>query len=328
MARVDLVFGPMLIGVFLNCILYGVIAVQTVVYFQTYKGDPRWFKIFVLYLLFCETVNTVCVTGVVYEPLIIRYATLRAVTVAPIMLVADGVVTVSISTPVQIFIAWRVRTMSRSSFFPCVIVFFAITSFVGGIATSVSVALLNEYALFDKFHPAVLTWLGSSAAADVIITASLVYNLMRRRTGFAVTDHLINRVISLTVQTGMITTVFALIDATLPAILTDPTRPMILNFIWDFALSKLYSNSLLFTLNSRAGWKATSSIRDNALFGSVTGGESSARSRTQIEIMTVDRQARRPTSLVPMKVFDSDASYHHDGSNSAINVPQKFADEV
>lgn len=86
--------------------------------------------------------------------------------------------------------------MSRSSFFPCVIVFFAITSFgtscsafidsscinspiVGGIATSVSVALLNEYALFDKFHPAVLTWLGSSAAADVIITASLVYNLVR-----------------------------------------------------------------------------------------------------------------------------------------------------
>ena len=35
----------------------------------------------------------------------------------------------------------------------------------------------------------------------------------------------------------------------------------------DFALSKLYSNSILSTLNARGGWKVPSSTaRDNVLF--------------------------------------------------------------
>ena len=39
------------------------------------------------------------------------------------------------------------------------------------------------------------------------------------------------------------------------------------NYIWDFALSKLYSNSLLSTLNARGGWRTTFTNRDNVLFG-------------------------------------------------------------
>jgi hypothetical protein len=37
--------------------------------------------------------------------------------------------------------------------------------------------------------------------------------------------------------------------------------------VWDFALSKLYSNSLLSTLNARGGWKTGGSTRENVLFG-------------------------------------------------------------
>ncbi|KAG6373661.1 hypothetical protein JVT61DRAFT_6327 [Boletus reticuloceps] len=54
------------------------------------------------------------------------------------------------------------------------------------------------------------------------------------------------------------------------------------NFIWDLTLSKLYSNSLLSTLNARGGWKATSSVRDNVLFRNEANGETTARSRTQV----------------------------------------------
>lgn len=54
------------------------------------------------------------------------------------------------------------------------------------------------------------------------------------------------------------------------------------NYIWDFSLSKLYTNTILSSLNARGGWKAASTVRDNVLFGQGTGGESMARSRTQV----------------------------------------------
>ncbi|KAH0829225.1 pyridoxal phosphate-dependent transferase [Lanmaoa asiatica] len=103
---------------------------------------------------------------------------------------------VMISLPVQLFIAWRVKVMSKSSILPAIITFLAITSFIGGIATTVAVLLIKlEYSRFAENDGAVITWLASSAAADVIITVSLVCSLSRKRTGFAATDDIINRII-------------------------------------------------------------------------------------------------------------------------------------
>lgn len=45
--NVQLLFGPMLIGVFINMILYGVLVVQAWAYYQTYKRDAIWIKYFV-----------------------------------------------------------------------------------------------------------------------------------------------------------------------------------------------------------------------------------------------------------------------------------------
>ncbi|KAL0958474.1 hypothetical protein HGRIS_000613 [Hohenbuehelia grisea] len=71
--NVKLLFGPMLIGVFMNMILYGVLIVQTFMYFQTYKNDSTWLKYFVLYLFIMETFNTGFDISMMFEPLIMHY---------------------------------------------------------------------------------------------------------------------------------------------------------------------------------------------------------------------------------------------------------------
>ncbi|KAG6381878.1 hypothetical protein JVT61DRAFT_493 [Boletus reticuloceps] len=299
MPTVQLLFGPMLIGVFFNTMLYGTMVVQTYIYFQTFKKDAWWIKMFVFYLLFCETLNTGFDIGMMYEPLVVRYGTPRAVEIAPIMLSADPLMTVMISSAVQLFIAWRVRIMNKSSILPAIISFFAITSFAGGVATTVSVTIINEYAYFHQFDGAVITWLASSAAADVIITTSLVYSLLRQRTGYAATDDLINKIIRMTVQTGMITAVSATLDVTLFLVIRNAT----LNYIWDFALSKLYSNSILSTLNARGGWRATSSARENVLFGTtVSMGDCVIDNHRQTESHTIEFQTMRPANVSAMKL--------------------------
>lgn len=103
---------------------------------------------------------------------------------------------VLISTPIQLFIAWRVRVLTNSLILPCMIGALAIISFGesshtsspsithgrntgGGISVTTIVTLHPPFADFPQFHLEVITWLVSSAACDVLLTFSLVYSLVR-----------------------------------------------------------------------------------------------------------------------------------------------------
>ncbi|KAJ7155252.1 hypothetical protein C8R46DRAFT_1296654 [Mycena filopes] len=274
-------FGPLLLGVLLNTMFYGIMLVQTMIYYQRYKSDRRWFKYLVFYLLLIETVDLVSDVGIIFEPLILRYGTPEALLVSPVMLRADALLTVRepfsfspykrplatrqvlISTPIQFFIAWRIYVVTRSLLLPAVLVILAIVSFGGGIATTTIVSLHPKYSEFGQFHVEVITWLVSSTICDVLLTASLVYSLWTRKTRDNSTDSYINKIIRLTVQTGSITAAAALLDMIF--YLTLPNTSF--NFMIDFPLSKLYTNALLSTLNARA-WRqdAVKIHPHNALF--------------------------------------------------------------
>ncbi|KAJ3903779.1 hypothetical protein F5879DRAFT_958171 [Lentinula edodes] len=71
------------------------------------------------------------------EPLVFRYGTEKAVTRVPIMLSADPIVTVMISTPVQIFMAWHIKVISQSTVLFYGITFFSVCSFIGGLANTI-----------------------------------------------------------------------------------------------------------------------------------------------------------------------------------------------
>ncbi|KAG9312734.1 hypothetical protein JVU11DRAFT_7164 [Chiua virens] len=202
-----------------------------------------------------------------------RVGTAEAVTYAPIMLASNPIIAVMVSLPVQLFVAWRIKVLNQSTALPVTIAIFSVTSFVGGIANSVLITIIRKYINFPRFEFVSIIWVVTSAAADILITATLVFNLLRRPVGIGSTDH-VNRIIHLTVQTGFITAVFAILNA---VIFMSIRGRWTLSFIYDFSLSKLYSNSLLFTLNTRCGWKRTTPVRDNVLFGNEAVGLKSPR---------------------------------------------------
>ncbi|KIJ31973.1 hypothetical protein M422DRAFT_266203 [Sphaerobolus stellatus SS14] len=167
--------------------------------------------------------------------------------------------------PVQLFITWHIKVLSGSNVIPGLIVFFAICSF-GAAATTISVSIVREFAKAHQFDSAIIIWLASSSLADIIITSTLVWSLRNRKTGHSETDDVVNRITVLTIQSGAITTLFALLDFVLFLAIPNSTA----NFLVGFPLSKLYSNSLLSTLNARVGWSNTLGNRrhqDNVLFG-------------------------------------------------------------
>ncbi|KAJ7731329.1 hypothetical protein DFH07DRAFT_847470 [Mycena maculata] len=268
--NVELLFGPLLIGTLLNTTLYGVLLVQMLMYFTRYKRDGKWLRFLALYLLIGETVNTVFDIGLIYEPLIVRYATTKALEVSPLLLRPDAAVTVLISTPIQLFVAWRVKIITKSYLFPALISILSIISLGGGLSVTIIVSLHSDYADFGSFHPYVITWLSSTAACDVILSAALIYSLYTRKTGVRPTDRYVDRIIRLTVQTGSITAVTALLD--LLVFLFKPNTT--LQFIWDFPLSKLYSNALLSTLNARIWTEEAAHPDVNVLFEQAPGSGS------------------------------------------------------
>ncbi|EKM76860.1 hypothetical protein AGABI1DRAFT_108490 [Agaricus bisporus var. burnettii JB137-S8] len=164
--------------------------------------------------------------------------------------------TVAASTPVQLFIAWRIIVISEKRHIPFIIGLFSLISTGGAIWLAYTVVDIREFSRKAELHWPALTWLIAAMIADVIIAASLGYSLAKRRTGIAQTDDTINRIIRMTIQTGLVTAIFTILEMICFLLIPNST----LNFVWDLALSKLYTNALLSTLNARTSFGMSTNV--------------------------------------------------------------------
>ncbi|KAJ3792590.1 hypothetical protein GGU11DRAFT_880906 [Lentinula aff. detonsa] len=161
---------------------------------------------------------------------------------------------------VQSFYGWRVQILLGNWFVTLVIFVGALANMLMGIATAIGADIVKAFSEFQKFQVVVIIWAVTAMAADLIIMATLVLHLRHFKTGFNKgTDNQIDRIIRLTLQTGMITVVWDI--AHLLTFLLDPAG---VHLFFNFTLAKLYTNSLLSSLNSRGGWKFMDSTTDNA----------------------------------------------------------------
>ncbi|KAJ7435802.1 hypothetical protein B0H11DRAFT_1956927 [Mycena galericulata] len=247
----ELMFAPLLFGVILNALLLGVFMVQVHSYFRLYKTDFAWIRYLIYYLILMETINTICDVGLIYEPLISMHNSPLVTVNAPTLLSADPIVTALISTPTQLFMAWRIKLVTKSNWFAAVVAVLAITSLFSALAATVGVVHVREFAKFSMVEGPLTVWLTSTAFADLAITAFLVNFLWTNKTGFHTqTDSVADKIIFFTVQTGTLTSFAAISDVSIFLVVQHTT----LMFIWDFSLSKLYSISLVATLIARKEW--------------------------------------------------------------------------
>ncbi|KAJ7354277.1 hypothetical protein DFH08DRAFT_854518 [Mycena albidolilacea] len=115
------------------------------------------------------------------------------------------------------------------------------------------------------------------------------------------TDSYVNKIIRLSIQTGFVTAAGALLDLILFLSVTNST----FNFMFDFPLSKLYTNALISTLNARP-WQEHVSQHEapNALFEQSNLGQSSFSGQGQTSFTLVQRgrthsQGQQSYSLGP-----------------------------
>jgi len=116
-----------------------------------------------------------------------------------------------------------------------------------GIAWVIVSIQIKTYEDLLKISPLTISINALSATADVIIAATLVIMLNRSRTGFSKSDTMINKLILFVVNTGLLTSCCAI--ASLISLVASPRTLIYASFY--FCIGRLYSNSLLATLNAR-----------------------------------------------------------------------------
>ncbi|KAJ8490026.1 hypothetical protein ONZ45_g13356 [Pleurotus djamor] len=178
----------------------------------------------------------------------------------------NALLTVLISTPVQWSMAWRVRILSRSNALGGLICLTSIVSLAFGSVTYMNgdrvmlQAGPQDWSTIEAGFIFPFIWFLSSAIADVIIAVSFIVILTRSRTGFSKTDGVLTRMTQLLVGTGTLTAFLTALDAALfyraiTDLMRTDTNILTAYTIPDFLLSKLYTNSLLATLNARIIWR-------------------------------------------------------------------------
>ncbi|KAJ7088151.1 hypothetical protein C8R44DRAFT_819563 [Mycena epipterygia] len=158
----------------------------------------------------------------------------------------------TIASAGQMFFAWRIYIISNKSvLIPTVIAIVTAVQLGAGIWSGVEICRAKKFSLldFDRLRAPVV-WLAGTALADLIIVYGMLFYLIKaRQPGFRSSTYaVLSRIIKVTVETGVLCAIFALVDLSLFVAFNGNNYHLAV-CIW---FSKVYSNSIILILNSRA----------------------------------------------------------------------------
>ncbi|KAF5350320.1 hypothetical protein D9758_012806 [Tetrapyrgos nigripes] len=267
--------GPVLIGALMSYLLMGTLIVQlcseiTDIYYMSFPKDRLFVKLTVYSVFVLDLVSTVAITDSVWLMIILGWGRFEN-----LHLVDWGFTTVPLwnslsSAIVQVFFGWRVWMLGSNhsinefekKFWTTVtVLIFAVsaTQVVGAIVSTARFVPISDLAFVSILFPSTAIWLSASATADVMITVSMTVLLGRaiaqsRSDHFSritrKTDALLTRFIRNTIETAAITAGAAILELILFFRLPNTGLHIAIALI----LSKLYTNTLLASLNSRASF--------------------------------------------------------------------------
>ncbi|KAH9930642.1 uncharacterized protein B0H18DRAFT_953053 [Fomitopsis serialis] len=256
-ANVVKIAGPILLGSQLNWGLFGVLTVQMLrfcgahgprsedLYTEAGYKDHIFVKYIVYWMFLFEAVQTILLTHDTFHQLAYSFGDFKGLTASYLIGFELVIQSALIASVTQCFYAWRIYILSNSKILTGLIVCVSLLQCAGGISEGI--------ACFVYDTTSVAIWIGGSAACDIIITISMVYFLWTKRSGIQKTDSMVNKLIQLVVETGLLTATMAIVQVSLYNIFKDTEYFM----TPAGTLSKAYSNSLLVLLNNRNQMRQT-----------------------------------------------------------------------
>ncbi|KAJ6485528.1 hypothetical protein C8R45DRAFT_996912 [Mycena sanguinolenta] len=246
---VDSTFGALLVGVLLSYVLFGVTTTQVYMYSGRFPNDSGKMKALVACVWLCELAHVVCIGHTIYVLLVSDLLHPERLSDVPKTLDISTLFNALVAMCAQGFFSFRIYRLSKRLFIP----FLTWTlSFLFLVGTVVVFSMGLRSIPFVKFEDQ-LGWLMNTiwsiaAANDLIIALTLVFLLAKSRDESDRMTPVVDKLIAWTIETGAVTCAAAILNLTCFVTMKG-------NFIWIawyIVTARLYSNSLLASLNSRA----------------------------------------------------------------------------
>ncbi|KDR82274.1 hypothetical protein GALMADRAFT_240773 [Galerina marginata CBS 339.88] len=228
---------------------FGVLSLQIFLYYLAFPNDPRSVKLLVVGVYLIEATQVGLLTQSAFHEFAEGFGNITLL---------DEIGTIWFSVPimggivgfiVQSFYAYRIRILSQSKIVTGCVLFLAFFQLGGAIATGVESkkAVFNSRFLGKSSFITLGIWNGGSALCDAIIAICMTIYLSSRKDQIKETTILVNRVIRLTIETGTFTALIAILNLALSLL---PGHPTYYQAVVG-SLGKVYSNSMMVSLNSR-----------------------------------------------------------------------------
>ncbi|KAJ6493047.1 hypothetical protein C8R45DRAFT_927840 [Mycena sanguinolenta] len=274
---------PLFVGTVINWALLGTLAVQVYVYYLAFPEDRRSSKVVVAFVAVVEILQTLAnsrdsihIFGAGWG----NPEALETIGWAWLSVPFLGSIVASVG---QIFFAWRIYIIAHSVYVPILIALVTVFQLGAAIWTAVDILHAKNFVEVRLFK-APEAWLAATAVSDLIIVAGMVFYLMKAREP-EFTPKIkatLSRIIKVTVETGVLCAVSALVVLAL-FVAFDGNNYHLGVCIW---LSKVYSNSIMIILNSRAHighdptvtGSTTKLVETEVMFGTSVGPTSTMQS--------------------------------------------------
>jgi len=304
-----LTIGPTLVGSLISYALFGISVMQIYLYHINFPRDSWKLKALVYVVFSLDIFQSVAVAILCWHTLVSGWGRPSALLFPGWTFSAVPAASGIVALFVQTFYAWRIYLLGHWRSIPGVIIFFALAQCAAALAIAIGFVPLKNVELLHKpnMNARTIVWLGGAALTDLIVSISMLYLLYgARHSRFSETQRMIERLIRLTIETGVATATTAVIE--LIFFLSFPPSSG-MHLLAALSLCKVYSNALMTSLNSRAvgASKHTSSI----------GGTFQRSGTTSRSYSSTGKEGAGRSAVVHVHTSTATASDTFDGDRSS-----------
>jgi len=250
----DASLGAYMLGIIINIFFMGMLTMQTWNYFHIFTEDRKSMKWYVGILYVINVLQTCCDCSLMYLNYAKHFGDINYFDVTNWLFWTEPALNGMIAFLVQSFFIHRTWTFMRryttarwlylAIFVPSVIL-----CLISSLVLAAALARVGRMSTVSHVKVEVVVWLVPASVVDVGLTTVLTILLYRSKTGFLTTDSILNSLVRLTMETGFLSAVVAVLDT---IFYVAQSSENMTHMALQFPLGKLYTHSVMVTLHARA----------------------------------------------------------------------------
>ncbi|KAG1755404.1 hypothetical protein EDB19DRAFT_1901621 [Suillus lakei] len=200
--------GPVVLGALVNACLFGCLIVQTYVYYANFANDHRAIKFTVAAVFASQIAHVICVSSSLWNVAVSAYDDPLRLQVFPWGADATILFTAITGVLVESSFAFRLWKLSKSLSLPLLSLALCLVAKLASLLIAVKAFMMTNLATFAHDQNMLITLsLTSRVVCELILTMAIAWYLRKQRG----TTSVIDRLVLWTIETGLITSLIAVL---------------------------------------------------------------------------------------------------------------------